>query len=95
MAGEVLVEQNINREPIPGPIQLLVVASDSDVDVQQRNMDVANITILSTITSGRVKRSTDLGNGSVKIKTNTADAKWKYFVDVHTHVCVLCGYSSG
>ena len=43
--GEIQVEQNINRETIPGPIQLVVVASDSDADVQQRNMDAANITI--------------------------------------------------
>ncbi len=37
--------QPVNRETMPGPLEFMVVASDLDMNMNERNMDVANITI--------------------------------------------------
>lgn len=44
-SGDIYLIASIDREETPGPFQFVVVATDSDSNVTQRNMDNTSITL--------------------------------------------------
>ena len=45
--GEIYVKANIDREETPGPFQFLVIASDLDSNIMQRNSENTSVTVTS------------------------------------------------
>lgn len=44
--GEIYVRATIDREEVPGPFQFMVLASDLDSNITQRNADTTTVNIV-------------------------------------------------